>query len=153
LRGEALEGAVAAGKQAAVNRASELLAKQGVDMFDIDAVRGALLPVFWTHDGQEGAPTKAAAGDAPSDEDKATAKTVYNRIYAQARRMALAILGEDAPETVVISVPRAVQAEINAMEKRIAELKEQHTAAVVNEAKRLFAEALKNKKAKSKAAK
>jgi hypothetical protein len=154
MRGEELESAVSAGKQAAVDRASALLQAKGVDVADIEAVRAALLPAFWTQDGQAGTPTATATGvdgEKPTDEAKAEARTLYNKIFARARRMAAAIVGETAPEVVALQVPKSLQAEINAMEQRIAALKEQHTAELVNEAKRRYAEAVKAAKDKAKA--
>jgi hypothetical protein len=90
-------------------------------------------------------------GEKPTAEEKAEARTLYNRIYARTRRMAAVITGEASPEVVALQVPKSLQAEINAMEQRIAALKEQHTAELVNEAKRRYAEAVKEAKAKAKA--
>jgi hypothetical protein len=152
VKGEQLEEAIEAGKQAAADRASAILQKQGVDVSDIEAVRAGLLPAFWTQDGQAGTPTATAAGDAPTDEEKAEARTLYNKIFARARRMAAVITGEVAPDVKTLRVPKDLQAEINAMEQRIAALKAQHTAELVNEAKRRYAEAAKAAKAKAKKA-
>jgi hypothetical protein len=154
MRGEELESAIDAGKQAAAERASALLQTKGVDVADIEAVRAGLLPAFWTQDGQAGTPTATATGvdgEKPTAEAKAEARTLYNKIYARAKRMAAVITGEVSPEVVALQVPKSLQAEINAMEQRIAALKEQHTAELVNEAKRRYAEAVKAAKDKAKA--
>jgi hypothetical protein len=153
LLGETMEVAIAAGKQAAADGARALLAAQGVDVAEFADVRTALIPAFWTLDGQAGTPTAKAAGDAPTDDAKKAAKAIYQRAYMRAERMAQRIIGDVAAEAVAVKVPKALQAEIDAMQARIVALKAEHGAAVVAEARSRSAEKAKKAKAKAAAAK
>jgi hypothetical protein len=153
LLGETMEVAIAAGKQAAADGARALLAAQGVDVAEFADVRTALIPAFWTLDGQAGTPTAKAAGDAPTEDDKKAAKAIYQRAYMRAERMASRIIGKTDAEEVTIKVPKALQAEIDAMQARIVALKAEHGAAVVAEARARSAEKAKKAKAKAAAAK
>jgi hypothetical protein len=158
VAGDDLEEAIGAGKQGAANRAKELLEKAGVEM-EFTAVRTALLPAFWTQDKNPGLPVAKhvpAEGATSTEEEIAAAKALYGKVYMRAERMAK-LIAPPVVEEVKLTVPKTLQAEINEMHARLELLKEQHTAAVVAEARKRATDAAtaakKKAKAKAKAAK